>query len=78
MSRRAELYAKAAHAGLAVETWTPGDGFTRYRFFWDPDPKEENADRDYFSSGSAIYTALGMKEAHTFLNGVRAAQRRHP
>ena len=46
--------------GLFFDTYSPGDGVSRYRFF-----REET---DYFA-GRGIYTALGKKEALTFLAG---------
>lgn len=46
--------------GLFVDTYSPGDGVTRYRFFL--------TDSDYFSD-HGIYTALGWKEAVTFAAG---------
>jgi hypothetical protein len=54
---RAALEATAARAGLSMDTWSPGDGVTRYRFF--PFPSG-----DYFAhSHQAIGTALGLKNA---------------
>ena len=48
--------------GLYLDTYSPGDGVTRYRFFTEPD-------NDYFGPGHGIFTALGRKEAQTFLTG---------
>ena len=48
---------------LFVCTWSPGDGVTRYRFARD--------DNGYFVD-YGIYTALGYKEALTYVEGYRA------
>lgn len=55
-----EVEETAKAEGLYVATWSPGDGVTRYRFFEKPS--------DYHS-GDSIYTALGRKEALTFITG---------
>jgi hypothetical protein len=55
-----ELRSNAARVGLHFDTYSPGDGVTRYRFFLQP--------TDYFA-GNGIYTALGKKEAETFVAG---------
>lgn len=60
--RRAWMLEDAANAGLFVRTYSPGDGVTRYRFFTDPH-------NDYFGPANGIYTALGIKEAETFVRG---------
>lgn len=44
--------------GLHFETWAPGDGVTRYRFFTKP--------TDYHA-GDGIYTALGRADAMRFI-----------
>ena len=54
---------RARAMGLFVETWAPGDGVTRYRFF------QSAADADY---KDPIYIALGRREAHIWLDGVLA------
>lgn len=51
------------YVGLHVDSYSPGDGVTRYRFFVEPP-------YDYFA-GRGIYTALGRKDALTFVNGYR-------
>ncbi len=51
--------------GYSVETYSPGDGVTRYRFF-----KNAPAKQDYFGPDNGIYTALGYKEAETFASGL--------
>ena len=55
-----ELREHAKRVGLYIDTYSPGDGVTRYRFFLEP--------TDYFA-GNGIYTALGRKEANTFVRG---------
>ena len=50
---------------LFCDTYSPGDGITRYRFF----STSRDYFRDYFSA-DGLYTALGRKEAITFLDGV--------
>lgn len=67
-TRLQELKEEALEKGLYVATWAPGDGVTRYRFF-------ENSGNTYFGPENGIYTALGLKEAYTFLAGSRAASR---
>jgi len=54
------LELEAKRFGLHIETYSHGDGFTRYRFF--------NSSQNY-GSGSEMYTALGTKEAWTYLTG---------
>ena len=60
---RKELFDYARKNGVYVETWSPGDGVIRYRFFSEP--------ADYFGGKDSIklYTALGLKEANTWLRG---------
>lgn len=60
MTRLEHLQRDALPAGLHIDTYAPGDGVTRYRFFTEP--------TDYFT-GSGIYTALGHKEASVFVAG---------
>lgn len=57
-----------ADSGLQLDTRSIGDGVTRYRFFA-PDQQP-----DYFAS-EGLYTAIGRREAITFLRGYRIAQR---
>jgi hypothetical protein len=66
--RRHHLAHDAAKLGLMVATWSPGDGMTRYRFF--PIGTETDA-QDFFGPRNGLYTALGLKEAFTWLNGYR-------
>ena len=67
---RNELQILLDHCNLAVGTWAPGDGKTRYRFFQRTDAASSNAD---YHEGDGIYTALGRGEAVTYLRGYRAA-----
>lgn len=54
---------EAARAvGLYVATHSPGDGATRYRFFQVPGQR-------YNGPRNGIYTALGRKQAMTFIVG---------
>jgi hypothetical protein len=59
------LAADADRCGLSVATYAPGDGVTRYRFFDGPTRHKQ----DYFGPGNGIYTALGRKDAETFIAG---------
>ena len=69
MTRLAPLEDSCERAGLKVDTWSPGDGVTRYRFFAAGDPLGS----DYFG-GRGIFTALGLKEAFAFVNGALAVR----
>lgn len=60
MRKLERLYKDCKAVGLHFNTYSPGDGITRYRFFTE--------ETDYFG-GSGIYTALGYKEAVTFAAG---------
>ena len=64
MGRKEALESKASQVGLHVDTYSPGDNLTRYRFFHIQDDHRP----DYFA-GDGIYTALGIKEAEVFLSG---------
>ena len=66
-TRLQELQDYAKGAGLLVATWSPGDGTTRYRFFDKP-----GQGQTYFGPASGIHTALGLKDAWTFLYGYGA------
>ena len=61
------LQEEAKVAGLYVCTYSPGDGLTRYRFFDKPG-------NSYFGPANGIYTALGLKEAQTYLAGYARAR----
>jgi hypothetical protein len=83
LTRLQNLEEKAEKVGLYVRTYSPGDGMTRYRFFRVSDwameaakelPAGHHHSLDYFGPITGIYTALGMKEAHTFVNGALAVK----
>ncbi len=57
-----EFIEEARENGIFVDTYSPGDGITRYRFF-------KNPGNDYFGPDNGIYTALGRNEAVIFLTG---------
>jgi len=67
---RTEMQERALNVGLFIDTWSPGDGATRYRFFTEP--------VDYFAGQVGhpygLFTALGLKEAVTFAKGWIAAK----
>jgi len=63
-----KLEEKAKAAGLYVDSYSPGDGYTRYRFF--------NKPMDYFA-GSGLFAALGTKDAETWLEGYIAHEIAH-
>lgn len=54
--------------GYSIETYSPGDGVARYRFFENASPKQ-----DYFGPANGIYTALGYAEAEAFAQGLANA-----
>jgi len=56
------MQSAANKVGWSIDTWSPGDGITRYGFF-------DKVGQDYFGDGR-LYTALGIKEARTFLTGL--------
>lgn len=56
---------------LYVATHSPGDGLTRYRFF----DHLINGHQPQYDEGLGIYTALGAREAHTFIDGYIAGYR---
>ena len=60
--------------GLAVDTWSPGDGVTRYRFFY---RSADSYGNNYFGGSNPLFTALGSKEAYAFIRGFRAGSGRH-
>jgi hypothetical protein len=79
---RGELQQLLDHCHLAVGTWSPGDGQTRYRFFQRetiPNPANipgletgASSAADYHA-GDGLFTALGRGEAVTWLRGYRTA-----
>lgn len=50
--------------GWSVKTYSPGDGVTRYRFFYNAP-----VGQSYFGPANGRYTALGFKEAMAFARG---------
>uniref|UniRef100_A0A6H1ZZ97 Uncharacterized protein n=1 Tax=viral metagenome TaxID=1070528 RepID=A0A6H1ZZ97_9ZZZZ len=64
-TRLEQLQKACGEVGLWVDTYSPGDGITRYRFF-------KEAGNSYFGPKNGIYTALGFKEARTFARGAGA------
>ncbi len=60
-SRLTNLRNTAAHYGLYIYTYSPGDGVTRYRF-------SKNANSDYFAC-YPNYIALGISEAEHYVAG---------
>lgn len=67
-TRLAELREEAAERGMTVETWSPGDGVTRYRFFDIKPGSEADKEQTYYGPKDGVYTALGLKEAYAFLH----------
>lgn len=69
-TRMEELEEEARRVGLYVTSYSPGDGVTRYRFTREP--------ADYFAASGAnkLYTALGLKEARTFIEGFGSGRSR--
>ena len=65
MTTMTQATEEAQKFGLYMDSYSPGDGVTRYRFFAEPS--------DYFG-GRGIYTALGAKERDTFISGWRAGR----
>jgi hypothetical protein len=47
---------------IFMDTYSPGDGVTRYRFF-------NRAGNDYFGPANGCFTALGIKEATAYAVG---------
>jgi hypothetical protein len=60
-------------AGYYLDTYSPGDGVTRYRFFkFEADGTRRN---DYFGPGNGLFTALGWREAELYAQGLIDAGR---
>ena len=68
MTRLSKLELETAKYGLSVNTYSPGDGVTRYRF--------NNKHSTYFAD-NGLYTALGIKEAMTFIIGYNMGKEYH-
>jgi len=60
MTKLEQVRAAAAAARLYVDSYSPGDGVTRYRFM--------TTDVDYFAT-NGVFTALGIADALTFAIG---------
>ena len=70
MATSKEVRKLAEAAGVHVDTWSPGDGITRYRFAF-PVPGSYFAWR----SCDVLATCLGARAALQFLHGVVAGRR---
>lgn len=64
----------AKRAGVYVGTWAPGDGATRYAFFADGTVTAAGEWVADFHSGHELYSALGRKDALTWLAGFKAGK----
>lgn len=69
MATSQDVQMLTAAVNVYVDTWSPGDGITRYRFASVPG--------DYFewSSYDTLATCLGARAALQFLHGVVAGRR---
>jgi hypothetical protein len=75
MASRAATVKGWESRGLYFATWAPGDGATRYRFFYrPPGPGGGRLVIDYDNSSQAVGTALGWKEAVTFAEAFLAGR----
>lgn len=70
MTDRKTMFELADRVGVHISTYSPGDGVTRYRFTDKRSEPEWNW--DYFATSHPMYTALGLKEASTWLLGYAA------
>ncbi len=61
--KRSDMQERARMAGLTFETYSPGDGVTRYRFF-----RLSDGVTDYFA-GDGVITVLGRADAALFIAG---------
>ena len=62
-TRYQELEEYAKSVGLLVDTYSPGDGVTRYRFF---ERGKVPANQSYFGPRNGLTTVLGLKKAWDF------------
>lgn len=84
MTRLDDLRASVEPLGFTVDTYSPGDGVTRYRFFrLEPTAPlgtfklpEHDGRHNYFGA-NGIFTALGFGEASTFARGLAHGATRH-
>ena len=68
MTRLEQL--RADIAPFWVDTWSPRDGVTRYRFFISKHSRSGNDINGYFGPDNGICTAFGWSEATTFACGL--------
>jgi hypothetical protein len=70
---RMDVLREMAHkAGYHVETYSPGDGTTRYRFFDLTEMARKGVsaqEQSYFGPLNGVHTALGLAAAKKFLSG---------
>jgi hypothetical protein len=69
-TRKSALAADARAAGYAVETYSPGDGVTRYRFFSLAEMARRGVsqqEQTYFGPLNGVHTALGLAAAKKWL-----------
>ena len=67
MGTRDDLRAECERHGFTFDTYSPGDGVTRYRFFT-VSALGRRFGYDYFA-GRGDFTALGLAEAQTYALG---------
>ena len=70
MIKRSELTELANLCGLEIDTYSPGDGITRYKVFRSNDPSTKGG---YFA-GDGIFRSIKRKEVLAFLNGFAKAK----
>jgi hypothetical protein len=68
MSKNKRLSEFCKQAGFYVRTASPGDGVTRYRFF--RVESDGSTPNNYYGPANGVYTALGIKEALMFAEGL--------
>ena len=71
---RLETLATILPTGYYVDTWSPGDGMTRYRFFQAPKSDPEDRSESYFS-GPGIGTEKGYGAAVVFAKKLAISER---
>lgn len=70
MTKAQIIQERTNELGLLLCTYSPGDGYTRYRFFRKSEVPA--ATQTYFGPANGLYTALGYKEAMAWLAGYSA------